>query len=427
MNLVPLKICTRLLSLITLKSEAPNQECTNKQAKIESGQREEEAAVVSENSEDVKDSVGEAQDKMKDKEKQNDQSTQADNADIPIYSWDMVLNPEEDLRKTEALNRIRLGVLRWCNRRLCREFVQWYFGKHTTLRILWEEMKLSPLEKITECVQTLQGSVKRSVEARRDWEAGRECTAQYSNSSWWEWTEGSRPNFWRWPLEYQRPIRDGAPPWFRTKVPNWKVRERVERDPVVWRAMRDKLEKVKTLGNVQPGTVSSLTSYFSVPKGDSDIRMVYDGTKSGLNDSMWAPWFALPTIENHLRFVGVETYLGDTDIGDMFHNFVLHERVQKSAGIDVTPFFPEELTRKRELKAIWLRWVRSAMGLKSSPYNSIQGILVAEEVIKGDPLDEQSIFRWDYIELNLLGDPTYQPGLPWICKRRKSDGCPVIL
>jgi len=205
------------------------------------------------------------------------------------------------------------------------------------------------------------------------------------------------------------------------------VRERVERDPVVWRAMRDKLEKVKTLGYIQPGTVSSLTSYFSVPKGDSDIRMVYDGTKSGLNDSMWAPWFALPTIENHLRFVGVETYLGDTDIGDMFHNFVLHERVQKSAGIDVTPFFPEELTRKRELKAIWLRWVRSAMGLKSSPYNSIQGILVAEEVIKGDPLGEQNIFRWDYIELNLLGDPTYQPGLPWICKRRKSDGCPVIL
>jgi hypothetical protein len=124
-----------------------------------------------------------------------------------------------------------------------------------------------------------------------------------------------------------------------------------------------------------------------------------------------------------LRFVDAGSYLGDIDIGDMFHNFILHEKVQMLAGIDLTPFFPEELTKKKELKAIWLRWVRSAMGLKSSPYNSIQGILVVEEVIKGDHLDEQNIFRWDYIDLNLPGDPVYQPGLPWICKRQKSDGC----
>jgi len=121
--------------------------------------------------------------------------------------------------------------------------------------------------------------------------------------------------------------------------------------------------------------------------------------------------------------VDAGSYLGDIDIGDMFHNFILHEKVQMLAGIDLTPFFPEKLTRKRELKAIWSRWVRSAMGWKSSPYNSIQGILVAEEVIKGDHLDEQNIFRWDYIDLHLPGDPVYQPGLPWICKRRKSDGC----
>jgi len=121
--------------------------------------------------------------------------------------------------------------------------------------------------------------------------------------------------------------------------------------------------------------------------------------------------------------VDAGSYLGDIDIGDMFHNFILHEKVQMLAGIDLTPFFPEELTKKKELKAIWLRWVRSAMGLKSSPYNSIQGILVVEEVIKGDHLDEQNIFRWDDIDLNLPGDPVYQPGLPWICKRQKSDGC----
>lgn len=64
--------------------------------------------------------------------------------------------------------------------------------------------------------------------------------------------------------------------------------------------------------------MKSLTSFFSVPKGDNDIRMVYDGTKSGLNNCMWAPQFSLPTIEAHLMFVGRQTYIGGIDIGDIF-------------------------------------------------------------------------------------------------------------
>jgi hypothetical protein len=33
--------------------------------------------------------------------------------------------------------------------------------------------------------------------------------------------------------------------------------------------------------------------FFAVPKGDADICMVYDGTYSGLNDTLFAPnfWF----------------------------------------------------------------------------------------------------------------------------------------
>ena len=34
-----------------------------------------------------------------------------------------------------------------------------------------------------------------------------------------------------------------------------------------------------------------------MPKGEDVIRMVYDGTKLGLNTSFYAPWFALPTID----------------------------------------------------------------------------------------------------------------------------------
>lgn len=67
--------------------------------------------------------------------------------------------------------------------------------------------------------------------------------------------------------------------------------------------------------------------------------MVYDRTKSGLHDALWAPWFALPTIESHLRFVEEASRMGDIDIGDMFHNFVLHESLRRVAGIDLTNYF----------------------------------------------------------------------------------------
>lgn len=35
--------------------------------------------------------------------------------------------------------------------------------------------------------------------------------------------------------------------------------------------------------------VRSLTSFFTVPKEEGDVRVVYNGTKSGLNGQLWAP------------------------------------------------------------------------------------------------------------------------------------------
>jgi hypothetical protein len=52
------------------------------------------------------------------------------------------------------------------------------------------------------------------------------------------------------------------------------------------------------------------------------------------------------------------------------------------------------------------------MGFKPSPYQAVQGILFAEEVIRGDPGDPRNIFRWDLIALNLPGAPGYDPSKP---------------
>ena len=80
---------------------------------------------------------------------------------------------------------------------------------------------------------------------------------------------------------------------------------------------------------------------FHVPKGDTDIRMVYDGTKSRLNESLYAPWFALPTVDTMSRWVIAGSWLVDNDYGDMFLNFPLHPELQKFCGINLSQLYPE--------------------------------------------------------------------------------------
>ena len=61
------------------------------------------------------------------------------------------------------------------------------------------------------------------------------------------------------------------------------------------------------------------------------------------------------------------------------------------------------------------------MGFKSSPYNTIQGILMAEEMVRGDPRDRYNILRWDRVKLNLPGSTNYKPSKPWVSKERSKD------
>jgi len=347
----------------------------------------------------------------------NFKATKHDDAEVPQYLWDEVIVQDGNEAQLKALNCLRNLALRWVKRRLTRGFTKWFCNKHA-------ELGLNPNVHVSyqEWSKSFYLQLNKNRQAKREWAAGRECVARVADSTWWEWTAGSRPHFWRWPEEYREAIWEGVAPWFRTRPPSWKVPQRHEKDEGTRKAVRSKLEKVRRLGYIRPGRVKSLTSYLSVPKGESDIRMVYDGTKSGLNDTLWVPWFSLPTIETHLRFVGHDSYMGDIDVGDMFHNFMLHEDVQDLAGIDLTPFFPDEAVAAGTPQSLWERWVRSAMGLKSSPYNTIQGMLFAEEIIRGDPANSKNIFRWDYVRLNLPGMDNYQTHLPWVSKIRRDDG-----
>jgi hypothetical protein len=156
-----------------------------------------------------------------------------------------------------------------------------------------------------------------------------------------------------------------------------------------------------------------LKSFFSVPKGDDNVRMVYNGSESGLNDAIWVPRFILPTMETHLRGVEEGTCMADNDVGECFLNFILHADLRELAGVDLSKFFGDERG------TLWEVWDRAAMGVKSSPYQAVSSLTVAEEVINGDRLKEANIFEWVRVRLNLPGDLNYDPNVPWVSKVRE--------
>ena len=93
---------------------------------------------------------------------------------------------------------------------------------------------------------------------------------------------------------------------------------------------KDKREKELIILKIKPpidrryttdGLVRSLSGFFSVPKGDNDIRRVYDMTKCGVNVCLWSPRFYLPTPDSVFDSIEYNSWSGDIDQGEMFLNY----------------------------------------------------------------------------------------------------------
>ena len=209
--------------------------------------------------------------------------------------------------------------------------------------------------------------------------------------------------------------------WFKDKPPKAKKAQIFKPEDPILPNLRRKIGKVRNRGYIAKGFVRSLIRYFAVPKGDNDIRLVYDGTSSGFNHSVWAPSFRLPTVEMLLRAVGPNTWMGDIDIGEMFLNFPLHESAQTYCGVDLTTLFPEEIMTDNSNGKLWERWTICLMGAKPSPYQAIRSMLWAEDVLRGNRFDSKNPFRWQSVRLNLPGSEDYDSRLPWVSKV-KADG-----
>ena len=70
--------------------------------------------------------------------------------------------------------------------------------------------------------------------------------------------------------------------------------------------------------------------------------MVYSGALSGLNNALWDPHLALPTVQTTLRETEEGTYMADRDIGFFFLNFKLSKDVRLYCGYDISNMCTEE-------------------------------------------------------------------------------------
>ena len=373
--------------------------------------------------------------------KRERKATKSDDAQAPIYlwtehylegstiEWNQGNLEEERLRVQQAMETLRSKLFLWkWKRRLMKEFNHWITDGPIESGSSWLISKDEPGKNTKTTIfhryrwtaggreQYQAWYRRRKAKRTKDFDAGADAIQRACRSTWWEWSDGSRPFHWRWPAWYRSTIRDGLEVHLEGKPPIYKKKQSDESNPDVKKKVKEKLSKVRARRYIAKGYVVSLTSFFSVPKGDTDIRMVYDGTKSGLNESMWVPRFGLPTIDTHLRSIEEGTFLADVDVGDCFLNFPLHLKLQALAGVDLTCYFPNP-----DNSPVWECWHRALMGVKSSPYQAVQGMTVAEEVIRGDPTCQKNVFRWDSVRMNCPGAQDYDPSKPWVSKIRKDN------
>jgi len=270
---------------------------------------------------------------------------------------------------------------------------------------------------------TLQWNALRGTrEGRATVGAGLDALRRCANASWFEWLDGSAPIIWNWPQTYQKEVRDGQQHFFTGKFgPPWLRPQRCARDGGQHEMMRAKVVKVRKLDYITTGPVRSGTHFFCVPKGDSDIRMVYNGTSCGLNANVWAPRFGLPTVKDTLRSLLPGYYQADLDVGDQFLNFKLHESMRAESGVDVQTVRsgdPRDEPWEASRQGIWERWERNWMGLKDSPYRSIQWQIRLKLEVYGDRRVLSNPFHWDRVEFNLPCSKGYRSDLPWVMKIR---------
>jgi hypothetical protein len=274
-----------------------------------------------------------------------------------------------------------------------------------------------------------KGGVTVSAELFADIRMGIQVLQQNLRSTHWDWDYGSVLVFWRWAdAEQRRAARDGMNAYIWSPLPadlgETSPRIKLQDQKQVF----EKIYKHIQHGYLAVGPVKHLLHYFAVPKGTTDVRMVYDGTKGGLNEALWAPSFYIPDLMASTWFLDYDSWIFDLDYGECFSNFPQCPELKAYSGISLRPFavqvrelLPELLNPQDSV--LWIHWTRLFMGCTSSPFGAVRYVYWLDEMVRGDPHDQSNPFRYDRVNLNLPGMSEFDPTRPKVMKWDSVRGC----
>jgi hypothetical protein len=111
------------------------------------------------------------------------------------------------------------------------------------------------------------------------------------------------------------------------------------------------------------------------------------------------------------------TWLTDSDIGEMFPNFPINPKIQSLARVDLKALvhclkiYSAPMNKDEEYQ-----WERMFMGMGPSPYIAVRMYYVAEEFCRRYPLLPNNPTGYNEVRLNLPGVDDYTPTLPRVIK-----------
>ena len=343
----------------------------------------------------------------------NTRSTKEDKAPVPSELWDARLFAS--FNSANQVARLVAGLRDLCICRYRRNITTSFLHfLRTTFHTEWSDYvsgsRLSSdggnLHQINQFNQSEMG---KSIKA------GREVIEKACDSTWFEWKGGSTLIFWRWPC-FCEEARDG----FDMFITQKGLRDTAKRvnvtspptDPRLRALFVEKLRRMIEAKYFEEGWSRWDIRCFGVPKGLDDIRLVFDGTSSGVNQVVYIPSFFLATAWSLYRILVINAYQCDLDAGEFFLNCPLHLIIRAYCGVNLSRFdeFDSISTTRRH------RQCRTWMGFKPSPYLAVRYLSLAVEVAIGDPQDVNNPFHWDQIKLNLPSSETFDPSRPWVYK-----------
>ena len=332
-------------------------------------------------------------------------AAKADDAPIDFEMWAW---PNETQRETMARDLLRLACHSFWRLKLLREAIHW--------------LLFSPDSIPSERAINIRAIV--------------DCITRAANSSFWEWLDGSRLFFWRWRW-WWKSARDGEILFKLTDSPKWMGKSYPTDTWEHELSIRDKEAKLVHRRYVELGFVDCMTPRFGVPKSDSDVRLVWDATRNGVNATLWAPSFWMPTFLTLQDLIikrlpcSIRDYFAgnvpvapgpsdwrrphqsDMDVGEMFLNYMMHWSDRHMFGVRI------KTGKGASQTEVIMRFCRLMFGGNPCPYLAVQGHARCMELVCGDHTDPTNPLHWTSVIENYPFTRPYDPSMPRVIRVRE--------